>query len=255
MASVPASVTDALDAATARAGVEIRVLETARELEDLRRVCDEVWPAEGTNVTPNLLRASVHAGGYAAAAYREGRPVGAAMGVVGRHRAEGGWEEHLHSHMNAVLDGHRDAGIGTALKLHQRAWAAEHDFPWIAWTFDPLVRRNAHMNVRLLGAQVRGYEPDFYGAMADGINAGDPTDRMFAWWDVQAAEPQPAIEPVDGDLVIPVPADIVAIRGSDAIEARGWRLRVRQAMTRALADGAVVVGVDLATSYVLRRQP
>lgn len=255
MASAPAPVTSALAAAIARAGVEIRVLERAQDLEDLRWVCDEVWPGEGTNVTPNLLRASVHAGGYAAAAYLDGRPVGAAMGVVGRHRADGGWEEHLHSHMNAVLPGLRDRGIGTALKLHQRVWAAEQDFPWISWTFDPLVRRNAHMNIRLLGAEVRGYEPDFYGAMADGINAGDPTDRMFAWWDVMSAAPRPPIVPEDGDLVVPLPADIVAIRGADPAQARDWRLRVRAAITQALDTGHVVVGVDEASSYVMRRLP
>lgn len=237
-----------------RTAIEVRILESASELEDLRWVCDEVWPTEGTNVTPNLLRASVHAGGYAAAAYLEGRPVGAAMGIIGRHRTDGSWSDHLHSHMNAVLAPLRDRGIGTALKLHQRSWAREQGLTWVTWTFDPLVRRNAHMNIRLLGTQVRGYEPDFYGAMADGINAGDPTDRMFAWWDVVQAQPQAAIEPRADDRVVALPDDIVAVRAADPSAARAWRMQVRAAITEALADGFSIIGVDEASSYVLRRQ-
>ena len=45
----------------------------------------------------------------------------------------------------------------------------------IVWTFDPLVRRNARLNLIKLGADVDGFEVDFYGNMDDGINSGDPT--------------------------------------------------------------------------------
>lgn len=231
--------------------IEVRTLHSAVELDDCRLVCDAVWPGEGTTVTPNLLRACVHAGGYAAAAYVEGRPVGAAMGIVGRHRTDAGWESHLHSHMNAVLPRWRDQGIGAALKRHQGAWALDQGLRWVTWTFDPLVRRNAHLNVTVLGAQVRGYEPDFYGSMDDGINSGDPTDRVFAWWDPRIAEPASPVVPADGDRVIAVPDDIVALRATDPAAALEWRLRVRDAMTGALADGLVVLGLDASSAYVM----
>ena len=144
---------------------------------------DTVWPSGdgSTQIQANLLRAQIHAGGYASAAYRDGQAVGAAFAFVGRHQADG-WHTHLHSHMAAVLAPYRDQHIGAALKMHQRVWALDHDIDTIVWTFDPLVRRNAVLNLMKLGVDVEGFEVDFYGAMDDGINAGDPTDRLFAWW-------------------------------------------------------------------------
>ena len=46
--------------------------------------------------------------------------------------------------------------------------------------FDPLVRRNARLNLVRLGADVTDYLPDFYGAMDDAVNAGDRSDRLLA---------------------------------------------------------------------------
>ena len=172
-------------AAAARARVDVRAPATVTTLEDARAVYDATWTeADGTSqITSNLLRAVVHAGGLASVAYRDEVPVGAALAFVGRHQdSAGAWNVHLHSHMAAVLDGYRDQHIGAALKLHQRAWALDHGIDTIVWTFDPLVRRNVRLNLLKLGADVDGFEVDFYGSMDDGINTDDPTDRLFAWW-------------------------------------------------------------------------
>ena len=75
-------------------------------------------------------------------------------------------------------------GVGYALKLHQRAWALHEDVRTITWTSDPLIRRNAWFNLNKLGASVVEYLPEFYGAMRDGINAGDLTDRCLVRWDL-----------------------------------------------------------------------
>ena len=48
----------------------------------------------------------------------------------------------------------RGTGIGRAIKLHQREWAAANGIATIVWTFDPLVRRNAWFNIAVLGADV-----------------------------------------------------------------------------------------------------
>ena len=81
--------------------------------------------------------------------------------------------------MAAVLPEYRDQHIGSALKMHQRAWALGCGIDTVVWTFDPLVRRNAFVNLVKLGADVEGFEVDFYGSMDDAINVDDPTDLFI----------------------------------------------------------------------------
>jgi predicted GNAT superfamily acetyltransferase len=150
--------------------------------------------------------------------------------------------------------------------MHQRVWALEHELDTIVWTFDPLVRRNAVLNLIKLGVDVRGFEVNFYGAMDDGINAGDPTDRLFAWWRLQSPR---AVSALRGELSridvageraagrdlreIPLPDDIVGLRSSDPASAGEWRLTVREALSRDLVDGYGIVGVSTGGGYVLER--
>ena len=54
----------------------------------------------------------------------------------------------------------------------------------MTWTFDPLVRRNAHFNLAVLGATVDEYLVDFYGPLPDAVNAGDESDRLLVVWPV-----------------------------------------------------------------------
>lgn len=254
--------------AEARADVEIRLLVEPSDLKDAQRVFDEVWPAAdgSTQLATNLMRAIAHSGGYCSAAYRDGRPIGAAFGWVGRHRTSHGWHTHLHSHMAAVLDAHRDQHIGSALKMHQRAWALGEGIDTIVWTFDPLVRRNARLNLLKLGIDVDGFEPDFYGQMDDGINSGDPTDRLFAWWRLDSDRVREALEgridEIDvGALAemsrdvceVGLPDDIVALRQRNPAEAREWRLRLREELASAFAAGYRIIGVSTGGGYVMER--
>ena len=257
----------AADLAQERAGVSIRTLDDPNEQGIAVEIFDQVWPlgSGGTNVTSNLLRALVHSGGYAAVATDavSGEPLAAALAVVGRHRSDGGeWHTHLHSHMAAVLEGQRNRHIGTAIKLHQRAWALSEDIDTIVWSFDPLVRRNAWLNLHKLGTEVRGYEPNFYGDMDDAIKAGDPSDRLFAWWvldserAVAAAEqPLPVVQVADTGEVrrISTPEDIVELRRHSPEESRAWRIRVREEFLDAFAAGERVIGLDPHGSYVLAK--
>lgn len=255
-------------AAAEAAGIEIRDLHDLSELDDARQVFDAVWPtADGcTQVAPNLMKAMVHAGGHVCAAYRNGEVVGAAFAFAGHHpAADGQPEPHLHSHMAAVLEGHRDSRIGTALKLHQRAWALGHGVTVMVWTFDPLVRRNAVLNLVRLGAQVSAFEPNFYGEMPDAINAGDPTDRLFAWWQLNseraalaargelALMDPPTLLAARRDIaVIPVPEDIVELRQRDPRAAAQWRMQTRERLQSAMESGYRIIGVSH-DGYVLEK--
>ncbi len=248
-----------------RAGIEIVELTTPESQADARAVFDVVWPAEdgATQVRPNLLRALVHAGGYCVAAYDSSSRdlLGATLAFLGR--AEGGTLM-LHSHMSAVIDAARNRHIGTAMKQHQRAWAGVHDIPVVSWTFDPLVRRNAFVNLVKLGIEVRGYHENFYGEMNDAINAGDPSDRLVAWWPVDSDRTRLAAEgeltPLSDEAararsdvrIVATPEDIVTLRATDPIAARQWRLDVREQLQRSFADGWVIDGITDEGSYVLR---
>lgn len=258
---------DAQSAAEA-AGVDIRDLHDLSELDDARLLFDQVWPsADGsTQIPPNLLKAMVHAGGHCSAAYLEGDVVGAAFACAGYHPGESGVPQvHLHSHMAAVREGFRDRRIGTALKLNQRAWALEHGITVMTWTFDPLVRRNGVLNLVHLGAQVSAFEPNFYGDMDDAINSGDPTDRLFAWWQLDSErahraamgelallDPATLLAARRNVAVIPVPDDIVDLRFRDPAEASRWRMETRERFQTVFADGYRVIGMS-SDGYVLEK--
>lgn len=254
------AVRDVAQQACEAAGIRIEVLQGWQGTDDARTVFDAVWPStnEGTQVTPNFLTAIAHAGGFVSVAYdiTDGSPVGGCLAVVGRHKNEQGqWEDHLHSHLTAVLPAVRDRGVGSAIKFDQRAWAYEQGIPLIGWTFDPLVRRNAWLNLIKLGASVGEYLPNFYGVMFDELNANDESDRLYAWWrtDVHLAN-QPITDIRPSDVLVPLPQDIISIRAHDPKQAQKWRHDVRQAMHQRLQSGWKVRGLTADHSYVLSKE-
>ncbi len=216
-----------------------------------RAVFDEVWPVMGggTEITPNLMQAMVHNGAYLAGAFIDGKIAGAAFAFPSIKD-----EIHLHSHMAAALPQYRDAGIGSALKMHQYTWAREAGFKSIRWTFDPLVRRNAKLNIVKLGVDVIGYYPNFYGAMVDMLNSGDESDRLMARWDLADEVPlkRPIITNIPEDSIrIAIPEDIVKLRGDDPAKAKEWRMNVRQVFTNALKNNRELIGFSENNEYIL----
>jgi predicted GNAT superfamily acetyltransferase len=208
-----------------------------------------VWGMSAPLVSVELLTAFSHAGGYVAAAFDGDRMVGASVGFLADHHDRPA----LHSHITGVIDSRRHAGIGRAIKLHQRAWAIERGLGWITWTFDPLVRRNAWFNIAILGADVDAYLPSFYGEMTDAINVGDDSDRLLMAWDMSAVLPH---TPRDGaqqadTTLVPTPFDIVELRRTERSAVATWRSETRQALTEALDSGRRVVGFTRAGEYVI----
>jgi len=88
------------------------------------------------------------------------------------------------SHMAGVLPDWQECGLGVQLKLAQReAILSQGVTTWVTWTYDPLFRTNAVLNIRRLGALCNTYKQDWYGVMKDGLNAGVPSDRcQVDWW-------------------------------------------------------------------------
>ena len=231
--------------------ISIRPLTSLPDQDLGRMIFDKTWAMDaGTEITPNLLQAMIHSGAYLSGAFVDGECVGAAFAFPA---TTGGL--HLHSHMTAVLDSFRDKGIGYALKVDQYKWAKQNNYKEITWTFDPLVARNAKLNVLKLGVDISAYYPNFYGDMPDELNAGDESDRVMASLKVVGDVPTPktAISTPDKSAVlIAIPDDIVAIRGKDLAENLRWRRSVRDEFVSALARGGKVIGFSTNNEYVVQ---
>jgi predicted GNAT superfamily acetyltransferase len=73
--------------------------------------------------------------------------------------------------------------LGFALKRAQWQFVRNQGGERICWTYDPLLSRNANLNIAKLGAICNTNIPDYYGEMRDGLNAGLPSDRFRVdWW-------------------------------------------------------------------------
>ena len=231
--------------------ISIRPLTSLPDQDLGRMIFDKTWAMDaGTEITPNLLQAMIHSGAYLSGAFVDSNCVGAAFAFPA---TTGGL--HLHSHMTAVLDSFRDKGIGYALKVDQYKWAKQNNYKEITWTFDPLVARNAKLNVLKLGVDISAYYPNFYGDMPDELNAGDESDRVMASLKVVGDVPTPktAISTPDKSAVlIAIPDDIVAIRGKDLAENLRWRRSVRDEFVSALARGGKVIGFSANNEYVVQ---
>jgi predicted GNAT superfamily acetyltransferase len=270
------------DLAARAAGVRIREVADLADLDAVYRLYDTIWRPDPTNppVTTELLRALAKAGNYVTGAFQGTRLVGACVGFF---RPPG--DEAMHSHIAGVSAAATGRSVGFALKTHQRAWAMLRGVSEIAWTFDPLVCRNAYFNLVKLAATPTEYLPNFYGGMHDGINGGDDTDRLLVRWaldtpevtaacagtfracDAEAERAGGAVvaltrsndgRPVAGELVgetllVAVPPDVESLRAAEPECGREWRGALRDVLTTLLADGAHIAGFDRSGWYVVRR--
>jgi predicted GNAT superfamily acetyltransferase len=215
---------------------DVRLLVDLPDLEAAAQVINAVWE-DPTLSSPALLRAYTHFGNPTFGAFVDGTLVGVAVAFVA---PAGGI--HLHSHITGLLPDFRDRGLGHRLKEAQRDWCRRHDIAEITWTFDPMLARNAHFNLRKLGAVAEAVLPAFYGAMDDGVNRGEVTDRLEVHWDV-GDEPAPGRGAVTRTVRIPL--DYADLRTRDAATAAAERARVREELTAAFDAGLVAVDFDL----------
>lgn len=265
---------------TAAPGYHIRPIDTPQELAfvvDLQRA---VWPRSDSEIVPaHLLLTAAHSGGLVAGAWLGEQLVGFVFGFLGFH--EHGGIRHLKhcSHMLGVHPDYRNQGVGFALKRYQRTYVLQQGLDHITWTYDPLLARNAHLNIARLGAICNTYLMDLYGNLADSLNRGLPTDRLQVdWWintpwvaehvggdpsprpglaDHLAAgavalnppdaggQPNPPSAPAAGAalpdaLLLDLPTDFHALKAADPDLALRWRLGARDALQSLFARGYVI---------------
>ncbi len=278
----------------------LRLVTDLEEVAHFQQLEQRVWHSPAEDLVPVHVAITVirNGGGLLGAFAPAGPPetggmVGLAFWFPGfgvptttaeGNRAEGNRAEaaglHLKicSHMAGVLPEWQGRGLGAQLKRAQRqAILAQGQTRWVTWTYDPLLRANALLNIRRLGAVCNTYQRNWYGLMQDGLNAGMPSDRcQVDWWlDSQRVQERVTEEPrrsaapsvpaglyvvpgktsaaglpapdegelpLDGRaLALPIPDAIAEIRRSDAGLGMAWRLALRQQLEGAFAAGYVMV--------------
>lgn len=247
------------DAADARSGICTRPARPD-ELDGVLARFEATW-GEGRGPDRSIIQAIDHAGNTVLVAVdlgqggadAAGAPLGATLGFLGW---AGGL--HLHSHMNAVDPAARGRGIGVALKLRQRAVCLSHGVTEMRWTYDPLIRRNARLNLVRLGAEVVAFQADFYGVLDDAITGRDRSDRFEVRWRLDA--PRTARALVGGAVPewraeggLPLVADFEAVRAADPAAAARLRDASREAFAVLAADPGLRVDLDANGDYVFTR--
>ncbi|MFL5580890.1 MAG: GNAT family N-acetyltransferase [Gemmatimonadaceae bacterium] len=220
--------------------VTVRRAATHAEYAEVVAIQRETWGADFTEVVPPaILMVAQKIGGVTAAAFApDGRMLGFVFGLAG---VKDGRAVHW-SDMLAVRREARGLGIGPRLKAYQRELALAAGATRMYWTYDPLVARNAHVNLVKLGARAVEYVPDMYGASTGSVlHEGIGTDRLVVEWELQGGRGPRSVgrEPV----LVEIPSDVESLLASDPGEARAWRERTRAAFTRHLADGYAVTGL------------
>jgi len=184
-----------------------------RALEDVQA---QAWGYPDREVLPaTMFRIGARTGAVVLAAYpaAEGEPsslpTGLPIGLAYGFPALRGGEVWHHSHLLAVVPGWRGSGAAAALKLAQRERVLAQGLTRMTWTFDPLVTRNARLNLGKLGARAVSYHPDWY-ALGEDPTRAFPADRLMTEWDLtKAPTERPAPSP-EGEWALEAQGDFPA---------------------------------------------
>ena len=258
----------------------IKLIETPEEMNVIEALQREVWSGSETDVVPaHVFIAAIHNGGLLLGAYLNEQLVGFVFGFPGLYSTPDGPRAKHCSHMMGILPAHRDSGIGFALKRAQWQMVRHQGLDHITWTYDPLLSRNAYLNITKLGAVCNTYRRSEYGDMRDGLNAGLPSDRFQVdWWittrrverrlskrvrkplkldDFLKADLQPLytplsstgslprppqhFSPLEGRLALAeIPSDFNALKAEDFSLAQAWRAFTRDVFESAFSAGYIV---------------
>ena len=258
--------------------ITLREICTPAEMDEAVDLQKIYWGEDmGALVPAHMLLAIVNHGGHVPAAFDGDRMVGLLIGFLGADREAVTADKPLSrcmlvmSKRMVVLPEYRSYNIGTRLKLAQREFALTYQIPLVTWTFDPVLARNAYLNLHKLGAVGQKYAVSYFGPESAHAMLSD--DRLVAnWWVTQShavihAEgraPNPSfpahlvgqilnettlqdgllspthINTPSGDpMLLEIPMDYPALEKRDTGLARAWRDHLREAFTIAFQVGYV----------------
>ncbi len=263
--------------------IVIRPLESWEELAEAEAIQREAWGDDPRYLMHQHMLVSIaRNGGVVLGAFDGSRMVGLAVGFLGADDTDlkrpAMANLKLFSKRVVVLEAYQGQGVGYRLKLAQRDFAMQRGIRLITWTFDPLLSRNAHMNIRKLGAVAAHYYVDFYGPDAGPLALAGASDRFQVdWWltsarvvrrlegsrnDLTLAQylsggarilnpstlisadlPAPSedfIQPTGALGLVEIPSDYQRIVKADPGLARAWREHSRAIFTAIMGDRYIV---------------
>jgi chorismate synthase len=260
--------------------IDLRRLSSSEDYEECVRLQEETWGGGfAEHVPASILMVGQRIGGVTAGAFDErGHMIGFVFGLTG---VKEGRLVHW-SDMLAVRKDARGLGLGKALKIYQRDLLIPLGVEEIYWTYDPLVARNAHLNLDRLGAEIDEYVVEMYpdDAQSD-LHRGIGMDRFIVAWRIRSERvnrflagtpdqlPKAVLDapvvnatlglngrcsPSEGELKslpavkVEIPSDIHAVRNESMDMARGWRVSTRKAFVHYLGKGYEVKGFVRDTS-------
>ncbi|MFQ5649230.1 MAG: GNAT family N-acetyltransferase [bacterium] len=268
--------------------VTYREMQTHADYHACVELQQETWGQDFTEIVPpTILMIAQKLGGIVAGAFDEnGKLVGFVFSQAGL------MENHLMnwSQMLAVRTEVRGQGIGRQLKLFQRELLLERGIEFVYWTYDPLVARNAHLNLNKLGARIQSYVEEMYPSdNGSELHRGMSLDRFIVQWPLADANvhrilsgEMPAaskrhldnapvvnaewrgdeLVPVDQELVladnvrVEIPKDIARIQELSLPQAAQWRMNTRRVFVHYLNSGHQVTQFSCDRGrcfYVLQR--
>jgi predicted GNAT superfamily acetyltransferase len=259
----------------------IQLLNQYAQMPHVEKLIDEIWGGGAADAIPaHLLITFAHNGGLVFGAYEGEQMVGLALGFPGLHETPQGVLVKHCSHQMGVHPEHRGKGIGFALKKAQWQMVRKQGIDLMTWTYDPLLSRNAYLNIGQLGAICQTYTREYYGEMVDALNAGLASDRFeVEWWlntprvekrldttnyvrirldeyqkanaqqlyipETDAASgllkpPETYAMPEKKLLLMPIPSDFQTMRSGAPTLARDWRFFTRKVFETAFAASYIV---------------
>lgn len=264
--------------------VDIKI-RPIKSLVDLRK-CHEIqritWGYTDLMVFPyTQLISAAHNGGVLLGAYDGANLVGFLFGYLGMSGAK----LYLFSQRMGVLPQYQNQGIGVLLKLAQRDQMLRQGIDLIVWTYDPLLGKNAVLNIEKLGGFVRHYARNIYGTVQNPLQVGLSTDRFLLEWELMSTHvrarirdhaprplakdwlsenkyplanyiawdgtiPRPIateLELTEDTLLVQIPPDLNLIKRTDLSIARGWRESTRDIFETYFRLGYVVKGFARST--------
>ncbi len=228
--------------------VSIRMCHSFDELNACVELQRDVWGFSDLDLVPlRLFVVAEKIGGQVIGAFEGKEMVGFALSIPGSRSGH----PYLHSHMLAVRESHRNAGLGRSIKLVQRADALARGFELVEWTFDPLEIKNAHLNLERLGAIARRYTINQYGISSSALQGGLPTDRLVAEWWLRSRRVEKLLESdarpeFKVEHTLAVPAEIYRWKASEADRGRAREVQAknREEFLKAFADGLAALGYE-----------
>lgn len=222
-------------------GITIRPLHALDEIHALAELQRSAWTAipDRELIPSHFFRGASVNGNLLLGAIAEGQIIGFVLGIVG-------WADWLtepvlqvySATMGVALD-YQSQGVGYQLKLAQREWALQRGIKLVTWTYDPLLARNAWLNVGKLGVICGRYLPHLYGPDEDRLHV--------EWWleseRVRArlmGQDAAAAHPPDTPT-IPIPPDYLALQHTNPHLAQQIREQTRDRFTTLFTKGYQVV--------------